>query len=101
VDTDRTLGRKVEAENKPLTLADRRSFMKLSMSERRRILSEQADVTEARYSENSDWKEFLRGDFIVYCQVNRSQPQAEAARPRYRGRPHVFASAEVIAALHQ
>ncbi|EAZ93041.1 hypothetical protein [Crocosphaera chwakensis] len=52
--------------SKTLTLEQRRAFLKLPLSERRRILSQQAAEMEKHYQENTDWKEFLAGDIIDY-----------------------------------
>ncbi|MGB5596664.1 MAG: hypothetical protein WBM62_21875 [Crocosphaera sp.] len=49
-----------------LTLEQRRAFLKLPLSERRRILSQQAADMENHYQQNTDWKEFLAGDIIDY-----------------------------------
>ena len=49
-----------------LTLEQRRAFLKLPLSERRRILSQQAAEMENHYQQNTDWKEFLAGDIIDY-----------------------------------
>ncbi|MEA5536046.1 hypothetical protein [Crocosphaera sp. XPORK-15E] len=55
---------KSEKIQSPLTLEQRRAFLKLPLSERRRILSQQAADLEAHYQQNTDWKEFLAGDII-------------------------------------
>ncbi len=52
--------------SKNLTLEQRRSFLKLPLSERRRILTQQAADMENHYQQNTDWKEFLAGDIIEY-----------------------------------
>jgi uncharacterized protein YuzE len=49
-----------------LTLEQRRAFLKLPLSERRRILGQQAADLENHYQQNTDWKEFLAGDIIDY-----------------------------------
>ena len=49
-----------------LTLEQRRAFLKLPLSERRRILGQQASEMENHYQQNTDWKEFLAGDIIDY-----------------------------------
>ncbi|WP_071987469.1 hypothetical protein [Crocosphaera watsonii] len=49
-----------------LTLEQRRAFLKLPLSERRRILGQQAAEMENHYQQNTDWKEFLAGDIIDY-----------------------------------
>ncbi|MEA5536863.1 DUF2283 domain-containing protein [Crocosphaera sp. XPORK-15E] len=49
-----------------LTLEQRRAFLKLPQSERRRILGQQAADMENHYQQNTEWKEFLAGDIIDY-----------------------------------
>ncbi|HZP80206.1 MAG TPA: hypothetical protein VFB21_01090 [Chthonomonadaceae bacterium] len=50
----------------PLTLEERRAFLRLPLAERRRILAEQAKRLEAHYEEDTEWREFQRGDIIEY-----------------------------------
>ncbi len=45
---------------------DRRSFLKLPLAERRKILAAQAEQMAPYYEQNSDWKEWLGGDFVEY-----------------------------------
>ncbi len=52
--------------SKNLTQEQRRTFLKLPLSERRRILTQQAADMENHYQQNKDWKEFLAGDIIEY-----------------------------------
>jgi len=45
---------------------DRRSFLKLPLAERRKILAVQAEQLAPFYEQNSDWKEWLEGDLVEY-----------------------------------
>lgn len=54
------------AEEKTLTLEQRQDFLKLPMSERRRILETQAEAMLAHYQEDSEWQELMAGDIIDY-----------------------------------
>jgi hypothetical protein len=45
---------------------DRRSFLKLPLAERRRILAAQAEKLAPFYEQTSDWKEWLEGDLVEY-----------------------------------
>lgn len=50
-------------------LVDRRTFMKLSLEDRRRILSNQSDQMVAHYEQNTEWREWTEaniGDFHEY-----------------------------------
>jgi len=49
-----------------LSLIERRSFMKLPIEERRKLLSEQADRFEAYYGQNPETRELGGGDIIDY-----------------------------------
>jgi hypothetical protein len=49
-----------------LTLEQRIAFLNLPISERRRILEEQAELMIAHYQENTEWKELMLGDVIDY-----------------------------------
>ena len=46
--------------------SSRRTFMKLPLSERRRILSEQAERLASHYQQNTEWKSWLDGDIVEY-----------------------------------
>ena len=46
----------------------RRSFMKLPIDERRRILTEQAEKLKDYYDEDSTWREWGGGDFLITSQ---------------------------------
>jgi len=59
------LGEKVEMDQ-PLTLVERRALMKLPLSERRRILAEQADKIASHYEEDTEWRELQGGDIVEY-----------------------------------
>lgn len=53
----------------PLTLADRRAFMKLPIEERRRILAEQAEAMVDEYELESNRRErelWQGGDIVEY-----------------------------------
>jgi transcriptional regulator with XRE-family HTH domain len=50
----------------PLSLVKRRAFMKLPLEERRRLMVKQAEHAAAHYEKDTDWREFLGGDFIDY-----------------------------------
>jgi hypothetical protein len=50
----------------PLTLEERRAFLRLPLAERRRILAEQAERLEAHYEEDTEWREFQGGDIVEY-----------------------------------
>ncbi len=53
----------------PLTLADRRAFLKLPMEERHRILAKQAERVAAHYEqepERSERVEMQGGDIVEY-----------------------------------
>ena len=49
----------------PLSLVERRSFMKLPLEERRRIMSKQAEKMAAYYENDREWRKFQGGDFIA------------------------------------
>ena len=50
----------------PLSLVERRAFLRLPMEERRRILAEQARKMAAHYEKDSEWKELQGGDIVEY-----------------------------------
>ncbi len=64
-EAERTLGETVEGEA-PLSLIERRAFMKLPLEERRRILSEQAEKMAPHYEQDREWKELQAGDLVEY-----------------------------------
>jgi len=49
-----------------LTLEERIIFLKLPLSERQKILEEQAESMVDHNEENSEWKELLTNDIIDY-----------------------------------
>jgi Zn-dependent peptidase ImmA (M78 family) len=50
----------------PLTLIERRAFMRLPITERNRILAEQAGKMADFYGQDTEWRETEGGDFIDY-----------------------------------
>ncbi len=60
---ERMLGEPVEAVE-PLSLRERRAFMKLSMEERRRILQEQAAKMSTYYEQDLEREDLQSGDFV-------------------------------------
>lgn len=61
----RMLGEKMKIDQ-PLTLVERQALMKLPISERRRILQEQANKIASHYEEDVEWRELDGGDIIEY-----------------------------------
>jgi len=57
------LGRKIE-EKTPLSLEKIRSFMKLSLEDRKRILAEQAEKVSSYYKDDASRDSWQAGDFI-------------------------------------
>lgn len=49
-----------------LSLEQRQDFLKLPMSERRRILESQAQTILDRYQQENEWQELMAGDIIDY-----------------------------------
>jgi hypothetical protein len=49
-----------------LSLEQRIAFLKLPLSERRRILQEQSESMITHYQNNNEWKELMSGDIIDY-----------------------------------
>jgi hypothetical protein len=47
-------------------LSERYAFLKLPLSERRRLLSDQAERVRAHYLADEEWREWLQGDIIEY-----------------------------------
>lgn len=64
-EAERMLEDEIRAKE-PLTLIERRAFMKLSLDERRKILEAQAEKAAALYSHNKDWEDIQGGDIIEY-----------------------------------
>lgn len=59
------LGEDIEGEE-PISLVTRRSFMKLPIDERRRILAQQAEKLKHHYDEDSAWRELGGGDLVEH-----------------------------------
>ncbi len=53
-------------EKQPLSLEDRRAFLKLPMSERNKILECQAELMIEHYQQDSEWQELMSNDIIDY-----------------------------------
>ncbi len=64
-DGERMLGETIDV-GEPLTLEDRRVFMKLPLEERRNIMAKQAEDLAEDYKSDSGWKEIEGSDFIEY-----------------------------------
>lgn len=62
-EAERKLGEAVEG-SPPLSLVERRAFMKLPLEERRRILADQAEKMAAHYEHDSEWRDFQVGDLV-------------------------------------
>jgi len=62
-EAEKMLGEPLKAKE-PLSLIERRSFMKLPLEERRKLLAEQASKFEAYYGQNSETKGIGGGDII-------------------------------------
>ena len=65
-----TPSEKIPAElttiQQPLSLCDRRAFLKLPLEERQRLLAEQAEEMAEHYQQNTEWRELEAGDIIDY-----------------------------------
>ncbi|OGT34789.1 MAG: hypothetical protein A2W28_10935 [Gammaproteobacteria bacterium RBG_16_51_14] len=64
VEAEKMLGKQLLKTEEPLSLIERRSFMKLPLEERRKLLAEQASKFEAYYGQNPDTREIGGGDII-------------------------------------
>jgi hypothetical protein len=64
-EAERILGKTVETKQ-PLSLIQRRTFMKLPLKERRQILAQQAEKMAVYYEQDSEWKELQAGDLVEY-----------------------------------
>ncbi len=53
-------------EEQNLSLEQRIAFLKLPISERRRILESQAEKMFTHYQQNSEWQDLMSGDIIDY-----------------------------------
>lgn len=49
-----------------IDLERRKAFLKLPISERRRIMSDQADKMLSHYQKDSEWQKLMAGDIIDY-----------------------------------
>ena len=56
----------VPISEQTLSLEQRQDFLKLPMSERRRILESQAQTILNHYQQDSEWQELMAGDIIDY-----------------------------------
>jgi hypothetical protein len=54
------------ASKSNLTLEQKRAFLKLPLSERRKILASQSESIVNHYQQDSEWKELMSGDIIDY-----------------------------------
>jgi Zn-dependent peptidase ImmA (M78 family)/DNA-binding XRE family transcriptional regulator len=57
---------KLDRGKQPLSLIERRAFLKLPLEERRRKIAEQAKQMSRFYEQRSDWKELQGGDIYEY-----------------------------------
>jgi len=64
-DAEAMIGESVQGEL-ALPTIERRSFMKLPLEERRRILAEQADKLTTYYAHDSEWRDMEAGDLVEY-----------------------------------
>lgn len=63
MEAETMLGEKINDES--LSLVKRRAFMKLPLSERRRLMAEQAELLTQHYEQDSGWRETEGGEDIV------------------------------------
>jgi Zn-dependent peptidase ImmA (M78 family)/DNA-binding XRE family transcriptional regulator len=59
------IGESIDEET-PLSLIERRAFMKLSLAERRRIMQAQADKLLSSYADDAERQEWQGGDIVEY-----------------------------------
>lgn len=64
-EAEKLLGESLQ-DREHLSFIERRSFMKLSLEERRRIMAEQAEKTIPYYGQDSDTRQLQGGDIIEY-----------------------------------
>lgn len=64
-DAERMVGDKIELEQ-PISILQRRAFLKLPLETRRQILAEQAQRMAAHYEEDTEWRELQEGDLVDY-----------------------------------
>lgn len=62
---ERMLGKSLKVKP-PISLVERRKFMKLPLEKRRQILAEQAKKLAAHYEQDSEWRELQAGDIVEY-----------------------------------
>ena len=55
---------RIRDKSSPLTLKERRAFLKLPMEMRRILLREQADRMADYYERDTEWREIEGGDFV-------------------------------------
>ncbi len=60
------LGHNIDPGNLNLSLVKKKEFMKLSIKDRKRILSEEADKLAHFYETNNEWKDLGAGEFFEY-----------------------------------
>jgi transcriptional regulator with XRE-family HTH domain len=64
-DAETVLDEPVNA-NLPLSLIERRAFLKLPLEERRRIMAAQAEKVAPAYAHDPEWQEWQGGDIVDY-----------------------------------
>jgi len=64
-DATAMIGETIQSEL-ALPAIERRSFIKLPLEERRRILAEQAEKLAAHYAQDSEWRAMEAGDLVEY-----------------------------------
>jgi len=64
-EAQKMLGKNIKTQE-PISLIERKEFMKLSLEKRRQILKEQADNMALYYEDNTEWKESQGGDIVEY-----------------------------------
>ena len=64
-DAERMVGDKIELEQ-PISILQRRAFLKLPLETRRQILDEQAQRMAEHYDEDTEWRELQEGDLVDY-----------------------------------
>ena len=50
----------------PLSLIERRAFLRLPIAERSRLLAEQAEEMVSYYEQDTEWRELQGGDFVDF-----------------------------------
>ncbi|WP_218081264.1 helix-turn-helix domain-containing protein [Anthocerotibacter panamensis] len=63
VEAEQLLQERIVIEQ-PLSLVERRAFMKLSLAERNRMLEEQAEKMVDFYEQDAEWRDLQGGDFL-------------------------------------